>query len=99
MYEYSHSYNDIKESVRPRSVSLSHGIIRSFFVLHFHRISFEFFFFFPSPPPSLSLSLSPIHMDRNIGFVLDFKISRIRNKIVVRSPTKIFFLRLSNMHV
>lgn len=41
-----HGYTlDIKESVR-HDRSLSHRIIRSFFVLRFHRISFEFFFFF-----------------------------------------------------
>lgn len=85
-----HGYTlDIKESVR-HDRSLSHRIIRSFFVLRFHRISFEFFFFF-----SFSFS-NPVFRTEISVSSLTSRFLEYETKSIVRSPVKIFFLRVSN---
>lgn len=81
-----HGYTlDIKESVR-HDRSLSHRIIRSFFVLRFHRISFEFFFFF-----SFSFS-NPVFRTEISVSSLTSRFLEYETKSIVRSPAEIFFL-------
>lgn len=77
-YRYTLVHNDIKESVR-HDRSLSHRIIRSFFVLHFHRISFRFFL--------LLFSFSNTAETKSV-LSLTSRFLQYETKSIVRSPIK-----------